>query len=110
MLLLDAAGKGRVRLEGYLPNNDFMAALKKLLPQIRIQVRDRSQYLKLCGFFPNFVRSTRVGHAIVFIRNAKALLLPATAQRLVQLHEGQQFIPICLSQVELRRECICLVR
>ena len=28
MLLLDAAGKERVRLEGYLPNHDFMAALK----------------------------------------------------------------------------------
>jgi hypothetical protein len=28
VLLLDAAGKERVRLEGYLPNNDFIAALK----------------------------------------------------------------------------------
>ncbi len=28
MLLLDAAGKERVGLEGYLPNDDFVAALK----------------------------------------------------------------------------------
>ena len=34
MLLLDAAGKERVRLEGYLPNNDFMAALKNGLGRI----------------------------------------------------------------------------
>ena len=34
MLLLDAAGKERVRLEGYLPNNDFMAALKDGLGRI----------------------------------------------------------------------------
>ena len=27
MLLLDSEGKERVRLEGYLPNNDFVAAL-----------------------------------------------------------------------------------
>ena len=33
-LLLDAAGKERVRLEGYLPNNDFMAALKNGLGRI----------------------------------------------------------------------------
>ena len=34
LLLLDAAGKERVRLEGYLPNNDFMAALKNGLGRI----------------------------------------------------------------------------
>ena len=34
MLLLDAAGKERARLEGYLPNNDFMAALKNGLGRI----------------------------------------------------------------------------
>jgi TolA-binding protein len=34
VLLLDAAGKERVRLEGYLPNNDFMAALKNGLGRI----------------------------------------------------------------------------
>jgi hypothetical protein len=28
VLLLDKDGKERVRLEGYLPNNDFLAALK----------------------------------------------------------------------------------
>jgi hypothetical protein len=28
MLLLDNEGKERVRLEGYLPNNDFVAALR----------------------------------------------------------------------------------
>ncbi len=28
MLLLDSMGKERVRLEGYLPNGDFMAALR----------------------------------------------------------------------------------
>jgi hypothetical protein len=27
VLLLDSEGKERVRLEGYLPNNDFVAAL-----------------------------------------------------------------------------------
>ena len=32
--LLDAAGKARVRLEGFLPNNDFMAALKNGLGRI----------------------------------------------------------------------------
>jgi hypothetical protein len=34
VLLLDAAGKERVRLEGYLSNNDFMAALKNGLGPI----------------------------------------------------------------------------
>lgn len=34
MLLLDAAGKERVRLEGYLPYNDFKAALKNGLGRI----------------------------------------------------------------------------
>ena len=34
MLLLDAGGKERVRLEGYLSNNDFMAALKDGLGRI----------------------------------------------------------------------------
>jgi hypothetical protein len=34
VLLLDAAGKERARLEGYLPNNDFMAALKNGLDRI----------------------------------------------------------------------------
>ena len=34
MLLLDSAGKERVRLEGYLPNNDFVAALMNGLGRI----------------------------------------------------------------------------
>jgi hypothetical protein len=34
VLLLDAAGKERVRLEGYVSNNDFMAALKNGLGRI----------------------------------------------------------------------------
>ena len=34
MLLLDADGKERVRLEGYLPNDDFVAALKNGLGRI----------------------------------------------------------------------------
>ena len=34
MLLLDAVGKERVRLEGYLPHNDFIAALKNGLGRI----------------------------------------------------------------------------
>ena len=34
MLLLDAAGKERVRLEGYLSNNDFVAALMSGLGRI----------------------------------------------------------------------------
>ena len=34
MLLLDSAGKERVRLEGYLPNNDFVAALMSGLGRI----------------------------------------------------------------------------
>jgi hypothetical protein len=75
-----------------------------------MQVRNRSQVPEILWVVPRFVRSITVRHAILFIRNAKALLLPATAQRLVQLHEGQQFISICLSQVEFGRECICLVR
>ena len=35
VLLLDAAGKERARLEGYLPNNDSMAALKNGLGRSR---------------------------------------------------------------------------
>ena len=34
MLLLDSEGKERVRLEGYLPNNDFVAALMSGLGRI----------------------------------------------------------------------------
>ena len=34
MLLLDSEGKERVRLEGYLPNNDFIAALTSGLGRI----------------------------------------------------------------------------
>ena len=34
MLLLDSAGKERVRLEGYLPNDDFVAALMSGLGRI----------------------------------------------------------------------------
>ena len=34
MLLLDSEGKERVRLEGYLPNDDFMAALESGLGRI----------------------------------------------------------------------------
>lgn len=34
MLLLDSTGKERVRLEGYLPNNDFVAALMSGLGRI----------------------------------------------------------------------------
>ena len=34
MLLLDSEGKERVRLEGYLPNNDFVAALTSGLGRI----------------------------------------------------------------------------
>ena len=34
MLLLDSEGKERVRLEGYLPNNDFNAALRNGLGRI----------------------------------------------------------------------------
>ena len=34
MLLLDSAGKERARLEGYLPNNDFVAALMSGLGRI----------------------------------------------------------------------------
>jgi hypothetical protein len=34
VLLLGAAGKERVRLEGYLPNRDFVAALKNGLGRI----------------------------------------------------------------------------
>ena len=34
MLLLDSEGKERVRLEGYMPNNDFNAALRNGLGRI----------------------------------------------------------------------------
>ena len=34
MLLLDSTGKERVRLEGYLPNSDFVAALMSGLGRI----------------------------------------------------------------------------
>ncbi len=34
MLLFDSEGKKRVRLEGYLPNEDFMAALSNVLGRI----------------------------------------------------------------------------
>jgi TolA-binding protein len=34
VLLLDSEGKERVRLEGYLPNNDFVAALMSGLGRI----------------------------------------------------------------------------
>ena len=34
VLLLDSEGKERVRLEGYLPNNDFVAALESGLGRI----------------------------------------------------------------------------
>jgi TolA-binding protein len=34
VLLLDSEGKERVRLEGYLPNNDFNAALRNGLGRI----------------------------------------------------------------------------
>jgi hypothetical protein len=34
VLLLDAAGKERARMEGYLPNKDFVAALKNGLGRI----------------------------------------------------------------------------
>ena len=34
MLLLDSEGKERVRLEGYLPNDDFNAALRDALGRI----------------------------------------------------------------------------
>ncbi|HYG99757.1 MAG TPA: hypothetical protein VD837_11550 [Terriglobales bacterium] len=34
MLLLDSEGKERVRLEGYLPNHDFIAALQSGLGRI----------------------------------------------------------------------------
>ena len=34
MLLVDSEGKERVRLEGYLPNEDFMAALESVLGRI----------------------------------------------------------------------------
>ena len=34
MLLLDVEGKERARLEGYLPNNDFNAALRNGLARI----------------------------------------------------------------------------
>lgn len=34
MLLLDSEGKERVRLEGYLPNDDFVAGLESGLVRI----------------------------------------------------------------------------
>jgi len=34
VLLLDSAGNERARLEGYLPNNDFLAALRNGLARI----------------------------------------------------------------------------
>ena len=36
MLLLDSQGKERVRLEGYLPSNDFNAALRSGLGRIAL--------------------------------------------------------------------------
>ena len=36
MLLLDSAGKERMRLEAYLPHNDFRAALKNGLGRIAL--------------------------------------------------------------------------
>jgi len=57
----------------------FVLGRVTLFSRIAIQVGDHSQYLRFCGFFPDFVWSITVRHAILFIRNAEALLLPATA-------------------------------
>ena len=40
MLLLDGEGKERARLEGYLPNNDFNAALRNGLGRIALFTRN----------------------------------------------------------------------
>jgi len=42
VLLLDSAGKERVRLEGYLPNNDFVAALMSGLGRIAFVQKEYS--------------------------------------------------------------------
>ncbi len=57
MLLLDSEGKERVRLEGYLPNNDFVAALMSGLGRIALVHKKYADaerwYAEVVGRFGN---------------------------------------------------------
>ena len=80
-----------------------------MFSQIAIEVGQRRHYLRFCGFFLDFVRSTKVRHGILFIHKGEALLLPATTQRLIECDESEQFIALRLSQIELGGECVRFV-
>jgi TolA-binding protein len=49
VLVLDSDGKERVRLEGYLPNNDFNAALRNALGRIAFVQRKYSDAQRWYG-------------------------------------------------------------
>ena len=49
VLLLDSTGKERVRLEGYLPNNDFVAALMSGLGRIAFVRKEYNAAERLYG-------------------------------------------------------------
>jgi TolA-binding protein len=49
VLLLDSDGKERVRLEGYLPNNDFVAALMSGLGRIAFVQKKYADAERLYG-------------------------------------------------------------
>lgn len=54
MLLLDIEGRERVRLEGYLPNNDFMAALTSGLGRIAFVEKKYTDAERWYGVVANF--------------------------------------------------------
>ncbi len=60
MLLLDQGGKERVRLEGYLPNQDFLAALECGLGRIAFV---HKQYAHAERWYDDVVRRFGQSHA-----------------------------------------------
>lgn len=60
MLLLDAGGKERVRLEGYLPNMDFVAALESGLGRLAFV---QKEYADAERWYGDVVRRFSGSHA-----------------------------------------------
>lgn len=61
MLLLDSQGKERVRLEGYLPQTDFLAALESGLGRIAFVEKN---YVEAERWYDDVVKRIRQSHFV----------------------------------------------
>ena len=81
MLLLDGEGKERTRLEGYLPNNDFNAALRNGLGRIAFV---HKKYSDAERWYGDVV--ARLGIRILHRRRCTGGLWRATRPRTITLY------------------------